>query len=106
MAKCLSCGRYIWSARSRAAGRGSGCQARYRRAVRAAAALPEFRPWQVGKAREHIEDRAIVPAAREGVFVSVSGDGERTYAHGTDWCPCDANGICYHRVAAVILSAA
>lgn len=72
--------------------------------------LDDFKPNQVDRARELIEQGAILPATRPGMFTAVSSDGTTTYlVHraGCD-CPAGARGKhqCYHRCAAAILTAA
>lgn len=104
-AKCKGCGRYIWSARSRAAGRGSGCRAKLALAT-AAARQTGLNPVQVGKAAELIELGAIVPAGYGNVFRVVSSSGQLTYWASPDGCTCPAGTLCYHRIAAAILLAA
>jgi hypothetical protein len=106
MAKCMSCGRYTWSARSRKAGRGSGCQAKVRTAVRLALQAPGFSPAQMAKAAELIELGAIVPGAFPGMYRAVSSDGTTWYLTSADGCSCPATAACYHRFAAAILDAA
>ncbi len=73
--------------------------------------LSGFKAWQVTKATEAIEEQAVVPSSRPGLYASVSGDGVTVYL--TDaierscTCKAGANGrLCYHLAAALILQAA
>jgi hypothetical protein len=85
--RCLRCHRVLRSAKSIAAGYGAGCRARIRAAAMAEA-VKGFAAAQVEKARELIEDGAIVPTNRKGVFRVVSSDGERSYLATADVCNC------------------
>jgi hypothetical protein len=76
--RCLSCGRRITSAESVAAGRGSGCRAKIRKAARTAD-LSAWTERQLEQARELIEDGALVPAEEDGVFLAVSTDGTEVH---------------------------
>ena len=117
--KCEGCGRPIWSAVSLAAGRGSGCRAKLRKAAKTAD-LTAFHPWQVTKARDAIETGAIVPLSRPGMYAAVSSGGpvrkadpEPVVVYVVDAiersCTCKAamhGHRCYHLAGAVILFAA
>lgn len=105
---CSRCGRKLHGNRSRRLGRGPGCDARVMRAVRVLAASPNA---SARKAAQLIEDGAIVPIASHGgrVFRCVSSDGLRTYLTSVDGCNCSAGlheHLCYHRVAATVLTSA
>jgi hypothetical protein len=109
-ARCLRCGRRLTASASISAGYGRTCRSRIRIAAEAAD-LAGFHGWQVEKAREAIEMRAVVPSSRTGLYASVSSDGVTVYL--TDarerscTCKAAANGRrCYHLVAALILAAA
>jgi Family of unknown function (DUF6011) len=109
--RCLSCGRRITSAESVAAGRGSGCRAKIRKAARAAD-LSAWTEAQIEDARQVIEDGAIVPAARADVFWVVSSDGSEVHLTHRDGCNCAA-GLktrqprpCFHRAAVALVLAA
>lgn len=106
--RCLSCGRPIRSAESVAAGRGSGCRAKLRRAAKTAD-LSEWTPRQIEQAEELIGDGGVVPTARPAVFRTVSTDGSAAYLTSAHWCGCPA-GLkakpCYHRCAVTIVLAA
>jgi Family of unknown function (DUF6011) len=102
--RCLSCGRPIRSAESIAAGRGSGCRAKIRRAQREAD-LSAWTDAQVESARELIEDGGIVPTAKPGVFRTVSTRGDAVYMTSAHWCGCPAKKECYHRAGVVIVLA-
>jgi hypothetical protein len=107
--RCLSCGRPIRSAESIAAGRGSGCRAKIRKAAKSAD-LSAWTPRQVEQARELIEDGGLVPSGREGVFFAVSTDGAEVYRCAAGFCECPAGQastpkLCYHRAGVVIVTA-
>ncbi len=108
-ARCLGCGRKISSPESLAAGRGSGCRAKLRKAVKSAD-LSAWTPAQVEKALELIGDGGIVRAGqRPDVFRAVSEDGGDIHVTTPKGCNCDASrGLlakrpCYHRCAALIV---
>ncbi|MEU8362285.1 helix-turn-helix domain-containing protein [Nonomuraea sp. NPDC048882] len=72
--------------------------------------LDGFKPAQVERARELIAQGGIVPVRGRRIFLAVSNDGDRTYLTAPQACNCKA-GIkgrypCFHRIAAVIMSAA
>ena len=105
---CSRCGRKLTGERSRRLGRGPVCHARIMRAVRTLAESPNA---SARKAAQLIEDDGIVPIASHGgrVFRCVSSDGQRTYLTSVDGCNCSAGlheSLCYHRVAATVLTAA
>ncbi len=109
-ASCLRCGRKLTATASVSRGYGRTCLARITLAAQAAD-LTQFRPWQVEKAREAIEMRAVVPSSRPGLYAAVSGDGVTVYlADASDrscTCRAAANGrSCYHLASALILAAA
>ena len=109
-ARCLRCGRRLTALGSISAGYGRTCRARIRIAARAAD-LSAFHAWQVEKAREAIEMRAVVPSSRPGLYASVASDGVMVYLtdarEGSCTCKAAANGrCCYHLAAALILAAA
>jgi Family of unknown function (DUF6011) len=85
--KCGRCHRVLRSARSVREGYGPGCKA-IMRAAAIAAAVKGFAAAQVEKARELIEDRALVATSRPGVFRVVSSDGERSYLAHSETCNC------------------
>lgn len=106
--RCLSCDRPIRSAESIAAGRGSGCRAKLRRAAKTAD-LSQWTPKQAEQARELIEDGGLVPAGQEDEFLAVSTDGSEVYRCGATFCECPAGQKdmhCYHVAAVVITLAA
>ena len=109
-AQCLRCGRKLTAQASISAGFGRVCRSRIAQAAQAAD-LSAFHAWQVEKAREAIEMRAVVPSSRQGLYAAVSGDGVTIYLvdAAADSCTCKAaaNGRrCYHLAAALILAAA
>jgi len=72
--------------------------------------LTGFKPVQVEKAREAIEQTAVVPLSRPGLYAAVSSDGVTTYLvdaiEGSCSCKAAANGRrCYHLASALILDA-
>ena len=107
---CLRCGRKLRSAEAVARGYGEGCW----RKVRKAAAEVDLSAWtesQIEDARQAIEDGAVVPSTREGVFHVVSSDGEEVHRTHRNGCNCE-NGLktrqprpCYHRCAVAIMTA-
>jgi hypothetical protein len=58
--RCHDCGRKLTTAASVARGRGPVCHARVRKAAETVD-LAAFHGWQVDKARELIEQQAIIP---------------------------------------------
>ncbi|MET8334381.1 helix-turn-helix domain-containing protein [Streptosporangium canum] len=71
--------------------------------------LDDFKPFQIDKAREAIEQAAILPTSRPGIYTAVSSDGTTTYLVHRAACTCPAGQkqrACYHRAAAAILAAA
>jgi len=106
--RCLSCGRRITSAESVAAGRGSGCRAKIRKAAKAAD-LSAWTGQQVEQARELIEDGGVVPTVRADVFRTVSSDGTEIHLTHPGACNCPAglkSKLCYHRAAVALVLAA
>lgn len=105
--KCLRCGRTLTSSKSIATGYGPTCGAKIRKA---AAGLDHFKPAQVEKAAELIEQGGIVPFRGRRIFRAVSSDGTRTYLTAPQACNCAAGlkgkHVCFHRIAATILAAA
>jgi hypothetical protein len=111
--RCLgpNCGRKLTSPESIARGMGPRCWAK----VAAAAKTADLAPWtasQVEDAKQAIEDGAVVPSTREGVFQIVSRDGERVRRTMAGGCNCEA-GLktsqprpCWHRCAVAIMLAA
>lgn len=104
-ARCLRCGRKI-----KAGLYGAKCAAKVREAQRTAD-LSAWTPAQVAEARQAIEDGAVVPSNREGVFHVVSSDGSEVHLVHPHGCNC-TNGLrtlpprpCYHRCAVVIVLA-
>jgi hypothetical protein len=107
-ARCLRCGRALRAAASVARGYGRTCQARVRTAA-ATVDLTAYKPFQVAKATEVIEQGAIIPTSRRTVYRAVSSDGSTVYLTTTDACTCPAGQkgrACYHRAAVIILTAA
>lgn len=109
-AHCLRCGRVLKSAESIARGYGKGCAAK----VSAAAKTADLTAWttsQIEDAKQAIEDGAVVPSTRKGVFQIVSRDGERIRRTMAGGCNCE-NGLktrqsrpCWHRCAVAIILA-
>ncbi len=107
---CRRCGRTLTAARSVSAGYGRSCKARIAEAAKVAD-LSQFKAWQAEKARELIEQQAIVPSSRHGLYVAVSSDGTTVYLvdalERSCTCRAAANSrSCYHMAAALILLAA
>lgn len=102
---CTRCGRTLTAEESIRRGYGPVCGKKIRAALRE---LPIFKPEQVDKAEELIEDGGIVQI-RETVFRTVSTNGAEIYlSHPTNCtCPAGRNGrTCYHQIAASIMLAA
>ncbi|MGC5012996.1 helix-turn-helix domain-containing protein [Streptosporangium sp. DT93] len=74
-----------------------------------ATGLDDFKPFQIDKAHEAIEQGAILPTKRPNLYTAVSGDGSTTYLVAAQSCTCPA-GVksrrCYHVAAVRILLAA
>lgn len=72
--------------------------------------LDAYKPAQIDKANELIEQRGILTTSRLGLFTAVSSDGTTTYLVHASGCTCPAGQkgrhLCYHRAAAEILGAA
>jgi hypothetical protein len=71
--------------------------------------VTSFKPFQIDKAREAIEQTAILPTKRPGIYTAVSSDGSTTYLVAAEGCTCPAGQkqrACWHRAAVTILSAA
>jgi hypothetical protein len=107
---CLRCGRKLRSAEAVARGYGAGCWARVRSAERTAD-LSAWTESQIEDARQAIEDGAVVPSTRPGVFHVVSVDGTEVHRTHRNGCNC-TNGLktqqprpCFHRCAVVIVLA-
>lgn len=105
------CGRTLRSAEAVARGYGSRCWAKVRKAARTAD-LSAWTPSQVEEAEQAIEDGAVVPSNRGGVFHVVSSDGSEVHLVARDGCNCQ-EGLktrlprpCFHRCAVAIVLAA
>jgi hypothetical protein len=105
---CLRCRRVLRSAKSVAAGYGPTCQRKVREAAKAEV-VAQYKPHQVAKAEELIEQGGLIPL-RGQVYLAVSSDGSETYKTHRAACTCKAGikGLhpCKHRIAAHILSLA
>jgi hypothetical protein len=109
--KCLGgCGRTLHSPATVARGYGSRCWAKIRKAAKQAD-LSAWTPAQIEDARQAIEDAAVIPSNREGVFHVVSSDGSEVHLVHRDGCNCTA-GLkthqprpCWHRCAIAIVLA-
>jgi hypothetical protein len=108
-ANCLRCGRILRSPKSVAAGYGPTCGRKIRTAANAPA-VTVHKPAAIEKARELIEQGGILPLRALRVFTVISSDGTGTYKTAPSGCTCAAGikgrYVCYHRVAATILSLA
>jgi uncharacterized Zn finger protein len=106
---CLRCGRALTSAKSTAAGYGPTCTRKVREAARAEV-IAQYKPAQVAKAEELIEQGALIPLRANRVFLAVSSDGTQTYKTHRAACTCPAGlkgrHACKHQIAAHILSLA
>lgn len=73
------------------------------------AALDDYKPHQIDNARQAIEQGAILPTSRPGMWTAVSSDGTTTYLVAEAGCSCRAGQLgrqCWHRAAVAILTAA
>ena len=106
---CLRCGRVLRSADSVRTGYGPTCKRKVRAAAQAQV-IAAHKPATVAKARELIEQGAIVPLRGRRVFTVVASNGIDTYKTAPQACTCPAGlrgrFVCYHRVAAQIVTAA
>lgn len=119
--KCLGCGRKLKAKASVAQRRGPRCQERYTREIETAlnfAAIDlaaSYTDRQIDKAVELIEQNAIMPylwadsgTPTNGIYLTVSSDGQHRYTTGAARCTCKAGRHgrrCYHRAAALVLDA-
>ena len=74
------------------------------------AQLDDYKPAQIDKAREAIEQQAILPTKRPGIYTAVSSDGTTHYLVHASGCTCPAGQrgkyVCWHRAGVAILTAA
>lgn len=74
------------------------------------AQLDAWKPAQIDKARELIEQGGIIPSSRRvGIYTAVSSDGTTTYLVHSATCSCPAGQRgrkCYHTAAVALLEAA
>lgn len=74
------------------------------------AQLDDWKPAQIDKARELIEQGGILPTSRAGLYTAVSSDGTTTYLVHASGCTCPAGQRgkyrCYHRAAVNLIEAA
>jgi hypothetical protein len=108
-ANCLRCGRTLTSAKSIALGYGPTCSAHIRKATKSDT-VTAHKPQAIAKATELIEQGGILPLRGRRVFTVISSDGIATYKTAPPAAPARPGSravhICYHRVAAQILSLA
>jgi hypothetical protein len=68
----------------------------------------DYKPAQIEKARELIEQDGIKGTEKPGIFVAISSDGDTWYPTSTTGCGCRA-GLrdvrCYHRLSAQVITA-
>lgn len=106
---CLRCGRALRATKSVTSGYGPTCARRVRDAARTEA-VATYKPAQIAKATELIEQGGIVAIRGRRVFRSVSSDGTRSYltaSTGQCNCPAGLKSVrCYHTAAARLLLAA
>jgi hypothetical protein len=106
---CLRCGRTLTSAKSIATGYGPTCTRKVRESARAQV-IATYKPAQVAKAEELIEQGGIIPLRARRIFTIISSDGTHTYKTAAQACTCPAGikgrFVCYHRIAAQIIAAA
>lgn len=108
-ARCLRCHRVLRSAKSCAAGYGPTCQRKVREAAKAEV-VAQYKAHLVAKAEELIEQGALIPLRGRHVFQVIASNGTDTYKTAPQGCTCAAGlkgkHVCYHRIAAHILSLA
>lgn len=106
---CLRCGRRLSSAKSVAAGYGPTCTRKVKAAAKAQV-VSQYKPTLVAKAEELIEQGGIIALRGHHVFQVVASNGTDTYKTAPQGCTCAAGVkgkyVCYHRIAAHILSLA
>ncbi|RSN26514.1 hypothetical protein DMC63_01375 [Streptomyces sp. WAC 05977] len=106
--RCTRCGWVLRSAASIARGYGRTCGAR----IAAAAKLAAHKPAQLEKAIELIADGGLVlrRSGRNRVFEVVASNGVDRYLTAAQACTCKAGltgrFVCYHRIAAQLVTAA
>ncbi|MDJ0345694.1 DUF6011 domain-containing protein [Streptomyces sp. H10-C2] len=100
---CLRCGRKLTATASTARGYGRTCQTKIRAAAKAQI-IAQYKPHQIAKAEELIEQGALIPL-RPGIYLAPSSDGTHRAACS---CPAGVKGryACKHSIAAHILSLA
>ncbi|MEV6014720.1 DUF6011 domain-containing protein [Streptomyces sp. NPDC051997] len=106
---CLRCGRKLTSTKSTATGYGPTCTRKVKAAAKAEI-VATYKPHLVAKAEELIEQGGIVALRGRNVFQVVASNGVDTYKAARQGCTCAAGlkgkHVCYHRIAAHILSLA
>jgi hypothetical protein len=106
---CLRCGRKLTSAKSVATGYGPTCTRKVKAAAKAEI-VATYKPHLVAKAEELIEQGGLIPLRGGHVFQVVASNGIDTYKAARQGCTCAAGlkgkHVCYHRIAAHILSLA
>jgi hypothetical protein len=106
---CLRCGRKLTSTKPTTAGYGPTCTRKVKEAAKAKV-IAAHKPHLIAKAEELIEQGGIVPIRARRVFAVISSDGSTTYKTAPQGCTCPAGikgrFVCYHRIAAEIITAA
>jgi hypothetical protein len=106
---CLRCGRKLTSTKSVATGYGPTCTRKVKAAAKAQV-IAQHKPHLVAKAAELIEQGGIVPLRARRIFTVISSDGTAAYKTAPQACTCPAGlkgrFVCYHRIAAQIVTAA
>lgn len=106
--RCLRCGRILTATASITRGYGRRCSEKITTAAHAAAGT--VKPAQLEKAVELIETGAIIPIRGHHVFRVIASNGIDRYTTAPQSCTCAAGlkgiHVCYHRVAATVLTAA
>jgi hypothetical protein len=104
---CGRCGRPLREEQERQLGYGLECVAKMQ------AAIPtSVKAYQIDKAVDLLADHGLVPLVLTDVpcriWKCISADGQRRYLTTTRACTCpagQAERFCYHRLAALMLSA-
>jgi hypothetical protein len=104
---CLRCRRALRV--PTADGYGPKCRVMIRKA-RKAQVVSQYKAHLVAKAEELIEQGALIPLRGRHVFQVIASNGTDTYKTAPQGCTCAAGlkgkHVCYHRIAAHILSLA
>lgn len=102
---CTRCGRKITATKSITDGMGRTCKAKVAKAAKTPTLTDRFKPFQVNKAVELIEQGGVARGRR--FYLTVNSKGTGTYLTSPRGCSCPAGakGLgCYHVLAVRILT--